>query len=350
MATRVSYKWHSKLPGDGVTRRLLLTGAAAGVLQAQQPETSGFDLSLLDDDVVPNDLFFVREHYPQPAGLSSAGWRVRIGGAVAEPFDLVYDELTATPSPRRLAATIECAENPVDGGLVSHAEWTGCSLGALLEKARVRSGAKFVRLTGADGFSRCLPIEKAMHADTILAHGMNGERLPASHGFPVRAIVPGWYGMDSVKWLKQVEAVDGADPGDRYLRSERSLLTGVRPAGPVREGCVKSAFSRPLDGAILSSRRFTIRGVAWAGQNRVRQVEVSVDGGKSWRTGRLASPPRPYAWVQWTFDWMIGRVGSYELMVRAADDAGRAQPEARPSNRADGFELNSYQTVRVVVS
>ena len=129
---------------------------------------------------------------------------------------------------------------------------------------------------------------------------MNGERLPAKHGFPVRAIVPGWYGMDSVKWLRGLDVLEGADAARGYVRMERSLLTGVREGDPVRAGNVKSAFSRPQDGAILSGRRFTVRGVAWAGENRVRQVEVSVDGGKRWRAARLASQPRPYGWVQWS--------------------------------------------------
>lgn len=350
MATHESYRWRSKLRFDGLTRRVLITGALAHAVSAQQPETSGFDLSLIDEDVVPNELFFVREHFPAPPGLSSGGWKLSVRGAVSAPLEINYDDLIALAPPKRLPVTIECAENPVDGGLVSHAEWSGCPLAAVLEKVRVKPEAQFVRLSGSDGFSRCLPLKKAMHPDTLLAYEMGGDRLPASHGFPVRAIVPGWYGMESVKWLRGVDVVESPDSPGNYVRLERSLLTGVRGGDPVREGNVKSAFSRPLDGAVLSSRRFIVRGMAWAGENRVRQVEVSVDGGKTWRAAKMVSQPRPYAWVQWTFDWAIARPGNYELTVRASDDKGRVQPAVRAGNRADACELNSYQTVRVVVS
>ena len=112
---------------------------------------------------------------------------------------------------------------------------------------------------------------------------------------------------------------------------------------------MKSAFARPLEGAILMSRRFTIRGAAWAGENRVRQVEVSTDAGKSWQAARLTSDPLPYAWVQWTHEWKIPGPGQYELVARAEDDRSRRQPEERASDRADSYEQNSYQTVRVTV-
>ena len=113
---------------------------------------------------------------------------------------------------------------------------------------------------------------------------------------------------------------------------------------------VKSAFSRPMDGAILVGRRFMARGAAWAGENRVRQVELSYDSGKTWRSARLLSDPQPYAWVHWSYDWRIRQAGSYELAVRAADDKGRQQPADRPSERIDDYEWNAYQTVKVTVT
>jgi hypothetical protein len=113
---------------------------------------------------------------------------------------------------------------------------------------------------------------------------------------------------------------------------------------------VKSAFSRPVDGAILTRRRFTIRGAAWAGENRVRQVEVSTDGGKKWTGARLDSEASPYAWVCWSYDWRISSAGPYDLSVRATDDQGRQQPVERVSGRADDYELNIPQTIRVTVT
>ncbi len=350
MENRGSCKWLSKLPGDGLGRRVFLAGALGRVLPAQKPETSGFDLSLLDEDTVPNELFFVREHFAIPAGLSDAGWKITVAGSVARALEFSYEELLSPELRKALPVTLECAENPVDGGLVSHAEWMGCPLHTLLEKAGMNTGGKFVRLSGADGFSRVLPLPKALHPDTLLAYNMNGEKLPVSHGFPVRALVPGWYGMDSVKWLRRIEVMERPDPARGYVRLERSLLAGIREGDPVREGKVKSVFSRPLDGAILSRRRFTIRGAAWAGEARVKQVELSVDGGTSWRPARLSSSPRPYAWVQWSFDWQIPKPGSYEWAVRATDEMGRVQPAVRASTRADDYEWNSYQRVQVEVT
>jgi hypothetical protein len=111
---------------------------------------------------------------------------------------------------------------------------------------------------------------------------------------------------------------------------------------------VNSAFARPLDGAVLIGRRFVVRGAAWAGENRVRRVEVTTDG-KSWQDARLASEPLPYAWVQWTYEWRIPRSGEFQLAVRAHDEHGRSQPAERPADRADDYERNTWQTVRITV-
>src|SRR5206468_3324474 len=130
----------------------------------------------------------------------------------------------------------------------------------LLARASPGAEARFVKLSGADGFSRAIPLEKAMHPDTLIAHNMNGEKLRVKHGFPLRAVVPGWYGMDSVKWLRSVEVLAGDIPAQSYFRQVRSLLAGARPDGPVTAMNVKAAFSRPLDGAILTGRRFAVHG------------------------------------------------------------------------------------------
>ena len=348
METRASYKWRSKWPGDGgqrlLSRRALLASAFASFASAQKAEVSNFDWSLLDEGTVPAELFFVRDHFPAP-NVSWAGWKLSIGGTVAHPEEISLDDLGALPR-KTLPVTIECAENPVGGGLVSHAIWTGVSLAAVLERVQPGPDARFVRLTGADGFSRTIPIEKARDASTLIAVTMNSEKLPVSHGFPLRAVVAGWYGMDSVKWLRRVEVLTTDAENAGYERLTRSLLLGTRPAGRVTAMNVKSAFSRPLDGAILTGRRFMIRGAAWAGENRVRRVEVST-AGKAWQTARLASEPQPYAWVQWMYEWRIPGAGQYDLTVRAEDDRGRRQPAERAADRADDYESNAWQTVRV---
>src|SRR6185369_16927439 len=240
-------------------------------------------------------------------------------------------------------------ENPNAGGLVSHAEWSGVSLAELLAKAQPAAEARFVRLAGADGFSRAIPLEKAMHPDTLFAHNMNGEKLPVNHGFPLRAVIPGWYGMDSVKWLRSVHVLADEPLSQDYVREVRSLLAGRQRADAVTAMNVKSTFSRPVDGATLFGRRFTLRGAAWAGENRVRRVEVSMDGGRSWQPARLESESKPYAWVCWSHEWTIAQPGSYELAVTATADQGRQQPAERPSNRADDYEWNQRQLIQVTV-
>ena len=347
-----SSKWPLKSPGDGgqlrLARRLFLASTFASALRAQKAEISSFDLSLLDQPATPNELFFVREHFPAPS-VTSAGWSLTIAGMVATPVEIAYDDLIARSS-TTLDVTLECAENPAGGGLVSHATWTGVSLRSLLETARPASDAGAVRLSGADGFSRVIPVAKAKHPDTLLAVTMNGEKLPVNHGFPVRALIPGWYGMDSVKWLRRVEVLAGEPPSQNYTREVRSLLVGRQRTEPVTTMNVKSAFSRPLDGASLIGRRFILRGAAWAGEYRVRQVDVCVDGGKSWQTARLDEEPRIYAWVRWSHEWKIPGPGSFELAVRATDDQGREQPAERPSNRVDEYESNQIQSIRVTVT
>src|SRR5258708_37658780 len=136
-----------------------------------------------------------------------------------------------------------------------------------------------------------------------------------------------------------------ADAGQGYERQVRSLLAGMRTTDAVTAMQVKSVFSRPVDGAILTRRRFTIRGAAWAGENRVRQVEVSTDGGKKWTAARLDSEASPYAWVCWSYDWRIASAGADDLSGRATDDPGRRQPVERASERADGYALNVPQAI-----
>jgi DMSO/TMAO reductase YedYZ molybdopterin-dependent catalytic subunit len=318
--------------------------------QARKPEISSFDLSLLDEWLTPNSLFFVRDHFPAP----TSSWdklKLSVGGAVGSPFEISYDDLLQQPR-KSLAVTLECAENPAGGGLVSHAEWSGPSLAGLLGKAQPQTEAGNVRLRGAEGYSRTIPIAKALHPDTLLAVTMNGERLPAAHGFPVRALVSGWYGMDSVKWLRAIEVVlreEDAGAPQTYRRVQ-SRVGGARDGGPVSAMEVKSVFSRPADGAILVGRRFTMRGAAWAGEKRIQTVEVSADGGNSWEAARFSPPaPQPYAWVHWEYHWKIAGPGAYELVCRATDESGRVQPAVRQADRVDEYELNTRQVVRVSV-
>lgn len=335
----------------------LLHGAAV-----EKPEIHAWDPSLLDEWLTRNELFFVRENLPMPH-VESAAWRLRVGGAVERTGDLTLTDLQQHAF-TELPVTLECASNPVGGGMVGNARWGGARLTDVLQQAVLKPGVRAVRLWGTDAdpktqhrYQRTLPIEKALHTDTLIVWRMNGEPLPPKHGGTARAIVPGWYGMDSVKWLAGIEVLTDADPvplTDQAYTRQRLAAEGMSVQfEPVREGLVKSLFARPLDGARLSSRRFVVRGAAWAGERKVARVEVSADSGKSWNHAELlpgeGRPPQPYAWVQWTWVWAIPGPGNYALTVRATDDAGRVQPETRPAGRLDQHEMNHYQQVRCTV-
>lgn len=261
---------------------------------------------------------------------------------------VAFDDLITRP-PVTSPVTLECAENTPGAGMVSHAEWTGVPLSGLIAQAQPKAGARFVRLSGVDGFSHIIPLAKAMHPGSIIAYSMNNEKLPPNHGFPLRAIIPGWYGVCSVKWIRALEVLADEETNRDYQRRVRALLGGSRAEGPVQQVNVNSTFARPLDGAILVSRRFVVRGLAWAGEAKVQKVEISVDGAKNWQTAKLDSQASPYAWVQWTYEWKIPDRGEYELTVRATDTQGRQQLADRPSNRVDPYEANVWQTVKVLV-
>lgn len=351
-----SCKWRSRLSSDGkrpsvhVTRRelaLLLAGISYPASAGADPEISSFDLSLLDRRETPNELFFIRNHFPKPP-LSVHGWKVVLSKATeTQVTEITLNDLMQMPVVK-VAATLECAENPPGGGLVSHAIWEGVRLKDVLERLGSSPSMPFIRLSGADGFARTVGIAPTELDRILLAYRMNGSTLSPDHGGPLRAVVPGRYGMDSVKWLRKIELVSVNDHRNDYRRKIRSLLLGVSEAGEIGPQQVKSVFSRPTSGAILFGRRFILRGAAWAGERVVSKVEVSSNGGRTWMPALLDSP-EPFCWALWQCEWKIPASGEYELMVRATDAEGNTQPLERPVDRVDPFEQNTCQHLTVTV-
>jgi DMSO/TMAO reductase YedYZ molybdopterin-dependent catalytic subunit len=319
------------------SRRTFLRQLSAGLAVCHVPagDISQFDFSLLDDRLTPTQLFFIRNHTTTPS-LSPHDWRLTIGGEVESPYSINFQELVSYAA-RTITCTIECAENPSDSGMVSTAEWRGVQLATLLERAKPK--AAFVRLRGADAdFARIIPMEKALHPDSLVVYRMNGAELSVAHGFPARVLIPGWYGMASVKWVEAVDVIGTANNADHIAAGGK----------PVTAMLVKSAFARPLEGAVIFGRRFVVRGAAWAGEQRVVIVELSADGGRSWSTATLLDAAQPYTWVRWQSAWKIPSAGDYDLIVRAVDDAGRTQP-AEPTGACENGQ-NSWQRVKVTVS
>ena len=357
-----------------------LTGGVGGgphpgvIVRQWEPRNLEYPLPSLDGAVTPTNQFYVRSHFAVPKADPET-WTLTIDGTGVKHRTFTLTELQALGTEER-TVTMECAGNgriflvPKPDGLlwetggVGTAVWKGTPLRAVLkadgEKFRgamnIVDGStmyrEHVKLTGADNgklskypaplhYSRGLPLAKALD-DVLLATHMNGEPLPAHHGFPLRAIVPGWYGAASVKWLDRVTVTTEPDRGFfstfDYATFERT------PAGeqltPLTRMVVKSSLARPARGErVKAGENCVVRGAAWAGERAVRKVEFSANGGTSWTDAKLVDDPRPLVWARWRYDWIPPRPGAFTLMSRATDDAGNVQPAAHdPLNRA--YKIN----------
>jgi DMSO/TMAO reductase YedYZ molybdopterin-dependent catalytic subunit len=309
---------------------------------------------------------FLRSNFAVPR-LSSRSHRLHVGGLVERPLRLRVEELGRLPQ-RTLTVTTECAGNhrttlsPLPpgeawgGGAVSTARWTGVPLATLLERSGIRPGAVEVVATGADSgqvavgqaaYARSIPLVRALHPDTVLALRMNGEPLLAAHGAPVRLIVPGWYGMASVKWLVEVEVVDRPFAG--YFQSERYVYRepGQAPV-PVEEMRVKSVFTSPAAAVPVTTGPVRVSGFAWSGSARVARVEVASAGAGEWVAARLTGEDEPYAWRAWELIWTPPWRGRHVLRCRATDEAGNVQPDLSRWNEL-GYGANGVQSLIVDV-
>lgn len=333
-------------------------------------------IHLLDSWVTPVELFYVRNHLPQPS-VNLAEWRLVVSGEVERPLELTLADLEAFEQ-ASVTNTLECAGNgraffrpPVPGiqwarGAVGNAAFMGPRLGDVLRRAAVKATGKHVMFNGLDeppgkvpDFIRSIPIEKAMHPDTLLAIRMNGAALRPEHGFPVRALVPGWLGAASVKWLVEVRVLDREFEGN-FMKPGYCL-----PKGPVAPGAevgldelagitslnVKSVITRPGDGSVAKATKLSpirIVGAAWAGEADIVRVDVSTDSGHTWVQADLGREKTKYAWRLWEYFWKPPAAGSYVIMSRATDSAGRSQP-AGPSWNPSGYLWNVIDQVRIHV-
>lgn len=332
----------------------------------------GMPLELMRHDVTPLGAHYLLTHYDIP--FADAGtWRVEIDGLVDTPLSFSLDELRARRVVTR-TVTMECAGNgrarllprPVSQPWLHEAvgtmTWTGTPLAPLLEEAGLSDDVVDLVFTGADhgvergveqDYARSLRVPEAMREDVLLVWGCNGVDLPPQHGFPLRLLVPGWYGMASVKWLRRVEAVD--TPFDGYqmrayaLRQrpedEGEALTRIAPRALVIPPGFPDFMSRRR---VLRPGRHLLQGRAWSGWAEVTAVEVTVDGGASWSPAGLGSTGGRWAWRGWTLPWEVTEPGSYVVSARATDATGRTQPAEPPWNRG-GFANTSSQLVDVTV-
>ena len=330
----------------------------------------GFPIQRVDSFLTPTADFFVRDHFGVPDVAERAGdnWTLRVDGDVEASRTLSLAELAMYPK-MDVPVTLECAGNAGRNGLgwpggprawggASTASFQGISLAALLQLARPRSGAREVVLFGADigaergssrvePFARSVPLASALAGPSILATGMNGARLPTLHGGPLRAVFPGRYATDSVKWLARISILStpfsGLYQAHRYRRATRLDPVGT-PLGELR---LQNEIVRPLAGAQLPAGLLTdVMGVTWGGVGGVERVDVSVDGGQSFVAATFIDPDRPNCWRRWTWPWKPEHPGPRLLLARAVDRSGEAQPMASEEERGLSYSVSGPDRIQ----
>lgn len=291
------------------------------------------DIDGLALEVTPASDFYQVSKNPSNPDVDERRWKLTIGGLVESSFDLTYDQIKVLPYVEQYA-TLECISNEVGGSLISNALWRGVCLKDLLQKAGLKAGIVDIALYATDNYSDSIPLDRAMRDGTILAYQMNGKPLTQDHGFPLRLIVPGIYGMKNVKWITKIEAVNYDYKGYWQRRGWDDKA----------EYKTMSRIDAP-DGTITGSA--AIAGIAFAGDRGISKVEVSIDGSKTWELAEIKSALSPFTWVLWHKDWTPAQSGKRELIVRATDGSGMVQTSAQASPIPDGASgLNSI-TVKV---
>ena len=336
---------------------------------ADQPLIGETPRPALQSWLTPNSVFYVRNHFPTPS-VDRSSWKLSIGGHVSRPYELDFRAIESLPK-YTLTVTLECAGNnrsdlvpPTPGskfkdGAVSTAVWAGAALKDVLAGADMLPGSREVLFEGADEgmvgansppirYIRSLPLDVAIHPDALLAYEMNGETLAKEHGYPLRLVVPGWYGMASVKWLSGIEVLDHSYDG--FFQTEAYVVEDD-DGQPIQlsQMSVKSLINTPVQGQTLPNKAVCVSGLAWSGSARIRQVQVSADGGGSWQPAQLTGPSERYAWRQWHLIWAPPGTGHYTLVARAEDEDGNVQPEEARWNRL-GYVVNGLKPVCVSVA
>ncbi|MGZ8600194.1 MAG: sulfite oxidase [Actinomycetota bacterium] len=333
----------------------------------------GMPLEALRYDLTPAGLHYLLIHYDIPA-VDDAAWRLSVGGNVERALELSLSDLRSRTSVTR-SVTLECAGNgralleprPVSQPwlqeAVGNAAWTGVPLHEVLAEAGVADGAVEVLFTGLDhglegdveqDYERSLPLDEAMREDALLAFEMNGGPLLPQHGFPLRLVVPGWYGMTHVKWLSRVTVLDRPFEGYQHVRGYRLRSDPDEPGEPVTRIRPRSLMAPPgfprfeTRSRIVDAGTHVVRGRAWSGFGPIERVECSDDDARTWWEAELDDPPPdPFAWRGWSFSWLASP-GERVLCCRATDATGETQPLA-PTWNVGGYVNNAVQRIPVTV-
>jgi len=334
----------------------------------------GFPLEILRHDITPIGLHYLLVHYDIP-DVHPDAWSLEVRGAVHEPVFFGLEDLRRRP-PTRVTTTMECAgngrallgERPISQPwlveAVGTATWTGVRLADVLDEAGVSDDAIEVLFTGADrgveggeaqSYARALPIAECRRGDVLLAYEMNGVPLPPQHGFPLRLVVPGWYGMTNVKWLTSIAVLREPYHGYQQDTAYRFRSGPDDPGRPVSRMEPRSLMLPPGVPDFLTRRRFLrsepveLTGRAWSGQSPIASAEVSTDGGATWARADLGPERSRYEWRRWTMRWNKPEPGEHTLMCRAVDALGHAQPTDESWNYG-GYANTMVHRVPVTVT
>lgn len=345
------------------------------IVRGESPLNLEMPFEKLDSFITSTKSFYVRTHFPIRK-MDRDAWWLRVEGEVEKPFAIDYEQLLELES-LTIPVTLECAGNnrnflepKVKGvqwglGAVGTAEWTGVPLSILLDRALVRPHAREVILEGADAgklddpkapagelnFARSIPLEKA-RKDVFLAYKMNDADLPPEHGFPLRAIVPGWYAMASIKWLQRIIVI--GKPFTGYFQTLDYAFWKRRgdmaQRVPLSEMQTKAEIARPMDGEIVpANSNVRVHGAAWTANGEIIKVELSTDGGSTWNEVKLIGESKSNAWRLWEFNWQTPAVAGKQILVaRATDSLGRTQPVERDADRGT-YMINHLLPIEVEV-
>jgi hypothetical protein len=263
-------------------------------------------------------------------------WKLTVKGLVAKPIEMSYTELRNMSSIEEFA-TLECVSNKLDGDLISTAVWKGVRLKDILEKVQVSPRVKYIVFRCYDGYDVGIPIERGLQEGSILAYDMNGASLTAEHGYPVRAIVPGLYGMMNPKWITEIELVDSIYEGywqrkgwannAKYNTHSFIVVPGNADVGKRFSNIAASGATARSSPSSPSSEMVPIAGLAFAGDRGIAKVEVSTDGAATWKEARLKDALSPYTWVLWAAEVnTTGKANNhYKIIARATDKTGKVQ-------------------------
>jgi DMSO/TMAO reductase YedYZ molybdopterin-dependent catalytic subunit len=336
----------------------------------------GMPLEALRRPITPIGMHYVLVHFDIP-DVDPAAFELVVDGRVRTPAALTLAELRARPAVS-MPVMLECAGTgrarlaprpvsaPWHDEAIGCAEWTGTPLRAVLEEAGVLDDAVEILFTAEDRgvdqgveqqYQRSLPVDEAMGDDVLLAYAMNGQPLPPAHGFPLRLVVPEWYGMASVKWLRSITAIAQPFEGVQQTLLYRYRRSAEDPGAPVTRKRPRALMAPPGIPDFLTRVRHlpvgrtVVEGRAWAGRERVSRVEFSADGGTTWSDARLEAPNGSHGWSAWSHGWDAGEPGDYELCVRATDTAGAVQPlDSADAWNQGGYGVNAVQRVTVSVT